>query len=163
MTVSDSTILEWFDQYFNDIYHCQGSLDTVPKLKKYFSPDLEFVLYTPIPPLRFKTMDRDALLMSFVHPGLIEEISPQDYIIDISRMIVVVQFKIVFEDTPSGKKWDPIQASAHYHLVADENHNLRIRQIKYWTQQLPEEVFVYWGKYREEALTELAMRFINKK
>ena len=108
-------------------------------------------------------MSRDALLISFVHPGLFEEIIPKYYVIDLKQMIVAVQFEIRFSDEPSAKEWDPIQASAHYHLFVDESGDLKIRQIHYWTEALPRDLFEYWAKYRGEALAKIAAGFINTK
>ena len=76
-------------------------------------------------------------------------------------MIVAVQFKIRFTDKPTGTKWQPVQASAHYHLVIDESGNLKIRRIYYWTEALPADVFEIWARRREEALKKHALRFIN--
>ncbi len=156
-------ISKWFDVYFDDVRKSQGDLETVPNLKKYFASDLELTMYTaPSPPPR-KAMSRDALLLSFVHPGLQEDILPRYYAIDVKQMIAVVQFEIRFSDAPSGKKWAPVQASAHYHLAIDENKDLKIRKIHYWTEALPEDLFEFWARHRDEALTRYAMSFINAK
>jgi hypothetical protein len=109
-----------------------------------------------------KAMSRDALLISFVHPGLQEDIFPHHYAVDLIKMIVAVQFEIRFSDKPSGKTWAPLQASAHYHLITDENKELKIRRIQYWTEALPGDLFEYWAKHREEALTAHALSFINQ-
>jgi hypothetical protein len=156
-------VLKWFDGYFEDVRNSQGNLDTVPNLRKYFAPELELTMYTaPSPPPR-KPMSRDALLMSFVHPGLQEDILPRYYAVDLKRMIVVVQFEIRFSDKPSGKKWPPLQASAHYHLTIDENKDLKIRQIQYWTEFLPEDIFEIWAARRDAALMAHAMNYITAK
>jgi hypothetical protein len=154
-------IKKWFDLYFEDVRVNQGELEAVPKLKKYFTDDFELMMYTaPSPPPR-KPMSRDALLISFVHPGLQEDILPRHYAIDLEQMIVAVQFEIRFYDKPSGKKWPMLQASAHYHLTTDEKQNLKIRRIQYWTETLPEDLFSYWTVHRDEALTKLAANHIN--
>jgi len=162
MELIDENISKWFDGYFEDVRKNQGDIETVPNLKKYFTTDFELMMYTaPSPPPR-KPMTRDALLMSFVHPGLQEDIVPRHYAIDLKRMIVAVQFEIRFSDKPSAKKWDPIQASAHYHLTVDENKELKIRRIYYWTETLP-DVFEIWGRRRDEALARHALSYINAK
>ena len=154
-------ISKWFDVYFEDVRKSQGDLATVPNLRKYFASDFELTMYTaPSPRV---SMSRDALLMSFVHPGLYEEIVPRYYAVDLKQMIVVVQFEIRFSDEPSGEKWAPLQASAHYHLIVDENKDLKIRRIYYWTEALPEDVFEFWAKRRDEALTKYAISYINAK
>ena len=155
-------IKQWFDRYFEDVRECQGSLDTVPRLRKYFADDLELVLYTGPSSPPAKCMSRDELLISFVHPGLNEDIVPRYYAIDVKQMIVAVQFEIRFSDKPSGNAWRPLQASAHYHLMVDENKDLKIGKIYYWTEALPEDLFGYWGRHREEELNRHALKYINK-
>lgn len=162
MELTYENVSRWFDVYFEDVHKSQGNLETVPNLAKYFSPDLELTMYTGPASPPAKCMSRDALLVSFVHPGLFEEIIPKYYAIDLKQMIVVVQFEIRFSDKPSGKIWPPIQASAHYHLETDESSDIRIRSIHYWTEALPGDLFEFWGKYREEALTKLATDYIRR-
>lgn len=161
MELTYENIKKWFENYFNDICKYQGDLKTVPKLKKFFASDLELTMYSIPSPQPREPMTRDALLMSFVHPGLQEDLIPRDYSIDVTQLIVVVQFEIRFSDKPSGKIWKPLQASAHYHLTVDENMDLKIQKIHYWTEPLPEDLFEYWEKYRNEALSDYAMDYIN--
>ena len=155
------SISKWFDDYFEDVCKSQGNLETVPNLRKYFTDDMELMMYTAPSAPPTKPMTRDALLISFIHPGLQEDIVPRYYAIDMKQMIVVVQFEIRFADKPSGMKWAPLQASAHYHLESEENGKLRIRRIYYWTEALPGDLFEIWAKRREEALTKHALGFIN--
>ncbi len=162
MEYNRETILKWFDVYFEQVRQNQGALETVPKLKKYFTSDFELMMYTAPSQGSRKPMSRDALLMSFVHPGLQEDILPRYYVVDIGQMVVAVQFEIRFSDKPSGKSWAPLQASAHYHLVADEKNGLKIRRIEYWTEALPTDVFEVWAQRRTEALTRHAAVFINE-
>jgi hypothetical protein len=161
MELTYEGISKWFDAYFEDVRKSQGDLKTVPNLKKFFTSDMELMMYTsPSPPPR-KPMSRDALLISFVHPGLHEDIVPRCYAIDVKQMVVAVQFEIRFADKPSGTKWAPLQASAHYHLIHVENGNLKIRRIYYWTEELPGDLFEIWAQRRNEALTLHALNFIN--
>ena len=113
MEFSYEMISKWFDGYFEQVRRNQGDLEKVPNLKKYFTSDFEFLMHTAPAQASNKPMSRDALLMSFVHPGLQEEILPRTYVIDSRQMRVAVQFEIRFRDEPSGKNWAPIQASAH--------------------------------------------------
>lgn len=159
MEFTYESIQKWFDGYFEDVRKNQGDLETVRNLKKYFASDFELTMYTA--PSGKISMSRDALLMSFVHPGLQEDIAPQSTVIDLQQRIVAVQFEIRFSDKVSGKKWDPIQASAHYHLILDECEGAKIGRIHYWTEALPEDIFKFWSKYREEALARHAMNYIN--
>jgi len=155
------TIRKWFELYFEDVRCSQGSLETVPNLRKYFTADLELILYTSpsSPPARHMT--RDELLISFVHPGLQEDIVPRHFAIDTKQMVVAVQFEIRFSDRPSQTEWLPLQASAHYHLTVDENMDLKIKRIQYWTESLPEDLFACWAAHREEELSRHALKYIN--
>jgi hypothetical protein len=143
-------IKKWFDAYFEDVCVSQGDLETVTNLKKYFSSDLELLMYTApsSPPVRL--MSRDDLLISFVHPGLQEDIVPLHFAIDANQMIVAIQFEIRFTDKPSGKKWEP-----------DEKRDLKIRRIFYWTEALPKDLFDYWTHHRENALRQHALNYLN--
>ena len=96
-----------------------------------------------------------------VHPGLHEELTPREYVIDLKRMVVVVQFQLQFTDEPSGRVWPPKQASCHYHLALDKNKELKIKKIVYFTERASpdetksqEEMMALWAKYREKALKE---------
>ena len=161
MEFTYENILKWFDHYFEDVRVSQGALETVRNLKKYFAPDLELMMYTAPSAPPAKSMSRDALLLSFVHPGLQEDIIPQCYVIDVKQMIVAVRFEIRFSDKPSGKTWTPLQASAHYHFVFDEKNELKIKRIHYWTEALPTDLFDFWARHRDEALAAHAIDFIN--
>jgi hypothetical protein len=155
------SISKWLDDYFEDVRRSQGNLETVPNLKKYFTADMELMMYTPPGASPRKRMTRDALLISFIHPGLQEDIVPRYYAIDLKQRIVAVQFEIRFADKPSETSWAPLQASAHYHLVIDESGTLKIKKIYYWTEALPMDLFEIWAKRREEALTQHALSFVN--
>ncbi len=156
-------IAKWFDGYFEDVCKYQGSLETVPNLRKYFSEDLELMMYTAPSSPPGLSMSRDELLISFVHPGLQEDIDPQHCVIDTRKMMVAVQFKIRFTDKPTGTKWRSVQASAHYHLKIGEDQNLKIAKIYYWTEALPEDLFEFWSRHREKALKHCALNYINSK
>jgi hypothetical protein len=155
------SISKWFDDYFEDVRKSQGDIETVVNLRKYFTDDMELMMYTAPSAPPCKPMTRDALLISFIHPGLQEDITPRYYAIDRKQLIVAVQFEIHFEDKPSGMNWATLQASAHYHLAIDESGMLKIRRIYYWTEALPADLFEIWARRREEALAKHALRFIN--
>jgi hypothetical protein len=161
MECTYDNVTKWFDAYFEDVRKYQGNLETVPNLRKYFTQDFELMMYTVPSSGPRHAMSRDALLMSFVHPGLQEDIVPHSYAVDLKQMIVAVQFEIRFSDKPSGSTWAPIQASAHYHLTMNESKELIIRRIYYWTEALPAQIFEFWAKHREEALAKHALTYIN--
>jgi hypothetical protein len=156
-------IAQWFEKYFEAVCKYQGSIDTVSNLKEYFSADLELLMYTAPSSPPAVSMSRDELLISFIHPGLQEDIVPRNYAIDTKKLIVAVQFTIHFVDKPTVRKWPPIQASAHYHLIVDANRELKIAKIFYWTDKLPEDLFGIWGERREEALKNCVLQSIHSK
>ncbi len=154
------TVAGWFDVYFEQVCRYQGNLETVPKLKRFFAANLQLTMHTA-PSQTPLVMTRDALLVSFIHPGLQEDIFPKCYVIDLRQRIVAVQFEIQFHDGPTGKQWSPIQASAHYHLTIDEAGTILIHKIEYWTESLPADVFEIWAQRRSEALAKLATECLN--
>ena len=164
MEITYENVSKWFDGYFEEANKNQGPLEKVVNLKKYFTQDFEFWMYTA-PPFVHPPLSREGLLMLFIHPGLHEGLVPQYYVIDVKRMMVVVQFEIRFVDETSGTTCPPKQASAHYHLVLDEIGNLKIRKIQYWTQSFATDVmdsmYKAWNDYKEKALVDLAMKYIG--
>ncbi len=164
MEFTYENITKWLDGYFATFNGNAGPLETVPNMKKFFAPELEFWSYNM--PNGDRPSTREALLMTMVHPGLHEELTPREYIVDLKRMVVVVQFQLQFTDEPSGKVWPPKQASAHYTFKLDENKNFKIKKIQYWTEAgLPEEsapMMELWHNYRNQANTEFASKWISE-
>ena len=157
MEVTYENIVKWFDTYFQDFNKNAGPLETVPNMEKHFAPDLEFWPYNMSGTT--KPLSREELLRTMVHPGLHEELTPRGYVIDLKRMVVVVHFQLQFTDQPSGRVWPAKQASAHYHLALDENKELKIKKIVYFTERAApdeakaqEEMMALWAKYRDEEL-----------
>jgi hypothetical protein len=155
MEITYENVKKRFDNYFKACNKNMGPLETVPDMEKYFTPDLEFWMYT-VPPGTMKLpVFREEFLMTMVHPGLHEELTPQYYVIDLKRMVVVAQFQIQFSDENTGKVWLPMQASCHYHLILDKSGDLKIKKIQYWTAAISPDVAPsgeLWYKYRDQAL-----------
>jgi hypothetical protein len=152
MRITYANIIKWFDAYFEDFNQKAGPLEAVSEMTKYFTPDLEFWAFNQTGE---RPSSRETLLMTMVHPGLHEHLTPREYIVDLRQLIVVVQFQVQFSDKPSGKIWPPKQASTHYHLVMDEKKELKIKKILYFMEHRPPEESSYrdlWIKYREQAL-----------
>jgi hypothetical protein len=157
---------KWFENYFSAFNKNAGPLETVPEMMKFFTPDLEFWSFNMPAGSVPRPSSRDQLLMTMVHPGLHEHLEPREYIIDLKRMMVVVQFQLSFIDEVSGTKWPPKQASAHYYLVPDDNTGFKIKKIQYFTEaSVPETTSPtsreLWKKYKEKALEELATNWIK--
>lgn len=156
MELTYDNVVKWFDGYFKAFNRNAGPLKTVSNMEKFFAPDLQFWPYNMADTKQ--PMSREALLMTMVHPGLHEELTPKYYVVDLKQMVVVVQFQLEFTDEPSGRVWPARQASAHYHVMLDKNKNLKIKKIVYSTERhAPEEtapLMELWKKYREEAIAE---------
>ena len=166
MELTRENAVKWFDNYFDSFNQNAGPLETVPNMKKFFTDDFTFWPYNmpagsvPMP------SSRDQLLMTMVHPGLHEHLTPRDYIVDPQLMVVVVQFQLQFIDEVSGNKWPAKQASAHYHLVPDAETGFKIKMIKYFTESSAPETTSptmreLWKKYKDKALEDMAFKWIN--
>lgn len=158
MELTYESVTKWFDGYFEACNKNQGPIETVRNLRKFFTDDFQFNMYTP-PPWLEPPLSREGLLMTFVHPGMHEALVPHYYVIDLQRLIVVVQFQLEFVDQNAGTTWPPLQASAHYHLVPDDALGLKVKEIKYWTETSKEDLsglFEVWGACKDKALTGLA-------
>lgn len=158
MELTREQLVAWFDTYFESCNKNQGPIETVVDLKKWFTDDFQFWMHTP-PAFIKPPLSREELLMTFVHPGLHERLSPAYYVVDLKTLVVVVQFELQFANEHTGESWPPLQASAHYHLVQDQSGDLRIKRIEYWVESSPvdlQDMFDLWSSCREKALVGLA-------
>jgi hypothetical protein len=127
MELTYENVVKWFDEYYAAFNKNAGPLKTVPNMEKYFAPELEFWPYNM--PGDTQPGSREDLLRTMIHPGLHEELTPKEYVVDLKRMVVVVRFQLQFNDEPSGRVWPAKQASCHYHLKQDENNELKVTKI----------------------------------
>lgn len=165
MSSSRDQIAAWMDEYFQAVNSHQGAVESVVKLRTYFADDLEFRMYTATNPRMSAPLNREQLLLTFVHPGLVEQITPKYYVIDAEAMKVVVQFALSFRDEISAREWPARQASAHYELKEGAAGGLVIARIQYWTEILTEEfgtMFEQWERARTEALTAFGMGYFKE-
>jgi hypothetical protein len=162
MNMTREQISTWLDEYFAAANRLQGAVESVAQLSRYFAPDMQFIMYTP-PPFMTPPLSREELLLTFVHPGIYERLSPQYYVIDVESLQAVVQFELQFTHTESGTTWRPLQASAHYHLRQDVDGELVIGKILYWTESHKagddfDSLFTYWNSAKEQGLVEFGMK-----
>jgi hypothetical protein len=165
VSYSREQISDWLDEYFRAVNQNQGGPELVAGSRRFFAEELEFWMYTtnsvagmPLP------LSREQLLLSFVHPGLHETITPNYYVIDVDTLKVVVQFQLAFRDVESGIEWQPRQASAHYHLKADADGGLQIAKIHYWTEVAQDDfepILALWARGRERALCDFAIDYFK--
>jgi len=166
MELTYENIVKFFDSYFEAFNKYAGPLETVPNMMKFYTPDFEWWSYNMPSEGERKPASRDFLLMTMVHPGLHEHLTPRKYIIDLKEMVCVVQFQLQFTDERSGVTGPPGEASAHYTFVLDENKDMKIKKLQYWTEaRLPSDTKPnmrdLWRQYRDEALADLATSWMK--
>lgn len=154
MEFTHGNVRKWFDDYFADFNRCNGDPRAVPNMEKYFTEDLQFISYI----LDVKRPDdRKGLLKSMVHPGLLEELTPEDIIIDEKRKAVAVILRVQFTEKSTGTVFPAKHNCAHYQLVEDSNGELKIKTISYFTEHRPPDepnMKDLMKKYREQALSD---------
>jgi hypothetical protein len=152
MEFTHDNVRKWFDNYFAEFNVCNGDPEKVPNMEKYFSEDLQFISYM----LNVKRPDdREGLLNTMVHPGLLEELTPEDMIIDEKNKAVAVILRVQFKEESNGTVFPAKHNCAVYNLIEDGNNELKIRRISYFTEhRSPDEPDMknLMRKYREQAL-----------
>lgn len=166
MEFSYENAVKWMDDYFAAFNRYAGPLESIPNLLNFFTPDMEFWSYVFPAGSVPRPSSREQLLMTMVHPGLHEHISPVEYIVDLKQMAVAVQIKLQFTDEPSGKTWPAKQGSAHYYLVPDNETGFKIKKIQFFTEASAPETTSpttreLWKKYKDQALEQLAAKWIK--
>jgi hypothetical protein len=149
------TVIKWLEGYFNAFHENQGPLDSAQKMRKYFTPDFEFWPFNMPSGSVPRPSSLDTLLMSMVHPGLHEHITPLDFVIDQVKMTVAVFAQIQFTDKISGTTWPARFAAAFMYFTFDANKELKANKIRYFLENpLPGEATYreLWQKYREQEL-----------
>jgi hypothetical protein len=166
MELTYENVVNFFDGYIKAFNKYAGPLETVPNMLKYYTPDFEWWSYGR-PSVDRKPTSRDYLLMTMVHPGIHEELTPRQFIVDLKQMVCVVQFQYQWTDERTGTIMPPGEASAHYTFVLDENKDLKIKKLQYWTTgSLPAtdgkpSILDLARQYREEVLVELATSWMK--
>ena len=153
MEFTHDNVRKWFEEYFADFNRCNGDPVKVRNMEKYFTEDLQFISYI----LNVKRPDdRNGLLNSMVHPGLFEELKPEEMIIDEKNKAVAVILRVQFREEPTGTIFPAKHNCAHYQLTEDKSGELKIKKISYFTEHRPPEepdMKTLMKKYREQALS----------
>lgn len=153
MEFTHDSVHKWFESYFAEFNRCNGDPKKVPNMKKYFTEDLQFVSYI----LNVKRPDNlEGLLNSMVHPGLLEDLKPEDMIIDVKNLAAAVNLRVQFKEEPTNTVFPAKHNCALYKLVADKNSNLKISKISYFTEHRPPDepdMKNLMKKYREQAVS----------
>ena len=152
MEFTHDNVRKWFNDYFAEFNTVNGDPKKVPNMEKYFIEDLQFIPYM----VNVKRPDdRKGLLNTMVHPGLLEELTPEDIVVDLDNRAVAVILRVQFKEESTGTVFPAKHNCAVYNLVQDMNVEFKIRRISYFTEhRSPEEpdMKTLMRKYREEAL-----------
>jgi hypothetical protein len=152
MEFTYDNVLAWLKEYFRTFNKNNADPAKVAEMAKYFTPDMQFISYI----LGVKRPDnREGLLNSMIHPGLYEELTPEDIIIDERRKAVAVILKVQFREEPTGTVFPAKHNCAHYEFIHDEAGALKIKKITYFTEHRPPDepdMKTLMKKYREKAL-----------
>lgn len=153
MKFTHDNVQKWFEGYFAEFNRCNGDPKKVPNMEKYFAPDLQFISYI----LDVKRPDdREGLLKTMVHPGLLEELTPEEIIIDEKRKAAAVILKVQFKDERTGTLFPAKHNCAIYQLAEDKSGGPKIRRISYFTEhRSPDEPDLknLMRQYREQSLS----------
>jgi hypothetical protein len=129
-------ILKWMQDYFRDFNAYGQNPDTIHRMDAYFAPDFEFLPYIAfIEPVKGRDAWYEVLLS---HPSGIEVFDPEDIIIDDRRKVVVVKIKTDVKDSETGEVLVTKRYFARYPLVLDENGDIRIKNLEFFWEILPE-------------------------
>ena len=152
MEFTYENVLAWLKEYFNTFNQNNADPAKVPVMEKYFTEDMQFISYI----VGVKRPDnREGLLNSMIHPGLYEELAPEDIMIDVQRKAVAVIIKVQFRDKTTGTVFPPKHNCAHYEFLHDDAGELKIKKITYFTEHRPPDepdMKTLMKKYREQAL-----------
>ena len=153
MEFTRDNIRKWFEDYFAEFNECNSDPQKVPNMTKYFTEDLQFISYFPGVK---RPDDREGLLNSMIHPGLLEDLQPEEMVIDVENKYVAVVIRVQFKEIPTNTLFPEKRNCAVYQLVGDTISNLKISKISYFAEQrAPEEVDMktLMRKYREQSLS----------
>jgi hypothetical protein len=156
MDFTPETVSKWLEEYYAAFHRNQGTADSVQRMRSYFTPDFEFWPFNrPGGNAPRQSLSLDDFIITLIHPGLHEHITPLDRVLDREKMIVTVFAQIQFTDEISNTTWPAVSAGAFMYFTFDENKALKVKKIRYFLENSPPGEAEYkelWRKYREQEL-----------
>jgi hypothetical protein len=131
MELTYENMVNHMDAYFADYNRYGGDPKTLPNMLKYYNPDIKLYSYNPKDE---KPLSLERILQAMTHPGLHEEFTPNYYVVDVKKKIVVVQMKNQFTEEAINKSYPAKEMSVHYHLEQDKNGDVKINKILFFTE-----------------------------
>ncbi len=152
MELSYDDMVKFMKSYFADYNKYGGEPKTLPNMLKYYAEGVELHSYT-LNAHKDRPFYLDRILLAMTHPGLHEEFTPNYYVVDEKRKVVVVQMANQFTEEAIHKSYPAKQLSVHYHLVQDKNKDIKVKKIMFFTEAPdPKDVSMMdiMKKYREK-------------
>lgn len=138
MELTYDNMVKFMEEYFPVYSEYGQDADTVHRMNDYFAPDLVFTGYMGFPEGLLVYPNRDAFLQFDVsHPWAYERLTPEDITVDERRKIVFVIIKFEFVDRGTGEVLVEDRGVTQYHLTADENDTIKIKNLIFFPQRLP--------------------------
>jgi hypothetical protein len=127
-------MVKHMDAYFADYNRYGGDPKTMPKMLKYYTPDIKLYSYNP---KSEEPLNLERILQAMTHPGLHEEFTPNYYVVDEKSKVVVIYMQIQFTEVAIKKTYPAKQASIHYHLLLDSKGEVKFNKILFFTEASP--------------------------
>ena len=136
MELTYDAILDYMNKYFETFNAYGQNPETIHKMDDYFAPDFEFHPYVAFIKPVIGREEWYRVLLS--HPSGFEKLTPKDIVIDERRKIVDVLIEAEISDTGTGEVLVTKHYFAHYPLVLDENNTIKIKELRFFWEILPE-------------------------
>ncbi len=130
MELTYENMIKHMDQYFADYNRYGGDPKTLPNMLKYYTPDIKLWSYA----MKEEALPLERILQAMTHPGLHEEFTPNYYVVDVKRKIVVVQMANQFTEEAIKKSYPAKQLSVHYHMFQDKNGGIKFNKIQFFSE-----------------------------
>jgi hypothetical protein len=161
MEHSYNNMLKFMETYFADYNLYGGNPETLPRMLKYYLPDIQLFSYTLN---AGNPRDLPKILQSMLHPGLHEEFTPRYYVVDTASKVVVVQVQNQFTEEAINKSYPPKQLSIHYYLADDPHTVFKIKKILFFVEIRPPEEVNLIGvirKYQPQNMSEIVNKMLE--
>jgi hypothetical protein len=130
MELTYENMVKHMDNYFADYNRYGGDPKTLPNMLKYYTPDILLYSYA----MKAEALPLERILQAMTHVGLHEEFTPNYYVVDEQRKIVVVQMKNQFTEESTHKTFPAKELSVHYHFLQDKKGDIKINKIQFFTE-----------------------------
>ena len=135
MELTYDNIVQYMKDYFETFNTYGHSPETIHRMNDYYAPDLEFFPY--VAGIGHTNNRDDFLRVLLSHPSSLEQLEPEDIVVDEKRKVAVVQLKAVISDSKTGEVLVTKRYYIRYPLVLDEHNTIKIKEVKLFWEVLP--------------------------